>query len=227
LAYLPLNLLFLWVFGSLVVENTARRNLGKVWRYIGTVRLLKGARYMVGMGDMVATLRGRAGERVEKTPREVNARIQSFRMTPDWLGRYPLNSILCADATWQLALHTLLSTADVVLINLTGFSPKNQGVIYELTQLVDRVPTKRFLLIVDGMTELEFLTDTLRRLWEAIAADSPNRLPNAAPIQIFKVEEFNKPYDYEPNRDSHFVDYDVLQKEIDGIFQLLCEGAAK
>lgn len=226
LAHRPIKLLFLWVFGSPSVDRTVRSNVGDLWQHVGSVQLLKGAGFMVGASEMAATLGRRADKRIAKIPDEIIAHIKAFRMTPDWMGRYHHNSILCGDAVWQLAFHTLLADTDVVLMNLSSFSPKNQGVSYELGQLIDRLPTRRFLLLVDATTDIEFLTDMLRAAWKTMAADSPNRVPDPEPVQIFKIEHFEPVslYPDAPVAERRKID-EALQAEIESIFQVLCEGA--
>jgi hypothetical protein len=102
--------------------------------------------------------------------------------------------VLCGDAVWKPALHALLQESDVVVMSLIGFSPSNQGCLYELGLLVDRLPMQRVLFLIDSTTDLDFLIDTLRQSWETMVVDSPNQRGPASPIRIFRLSlQFSLP----------------------------------
>lgn len=218
MAHPPLKLLFLWVFGS---YSPAFLFLGvaAVWRFLGSIQLLNGAGFM---GDTVGTMksfaRGKSEELIVKTPEEVAARIRAFDYAPNRMAMYAHHNLLCNDRVWKLALHTLLEGTDVVLMDLRGFSPANQGATYELGQLIDRYPTTRFALLADATTDLEFLTATLRQAWDAMAIESPNRRVSAAPVRVFQLA-------HGPAKQGEFPQLPMIAREGDQLVEILCELA--
>lgn len=184
----PLKLLFLWVFGSSESPQGLTFGFGAAWQYIGIIQLLSGAGFMGVEAFSAAKLigRGKRADLIIKTPEELRARLDTFDDRPRFLSMYPHRTLLCNDAVWKLALHTLLNDTDVVLMDLRGFSPESRGAAYELGQLVDRFSTDRFVLLADQSTDVDFLSTSLRQAWEAMAVDSPNRRASA-PIRVLHL----------------------------------------
>jgi hypothetical protein len=120
---------------------------------------------------------------------------------------------------WKLALDTALKDSDVVLMDLRGFSREHQGATYELGQLVDRVPARRFVLLADNTTDAEFLSATLRRSWEAMAIDSPNRRTPSHPIRVFQLEQAS-------TKRGEFPQLPAIAREGDRLVEIVCECAA-
>ena len=63
----------------------------------------------------------------------------------DWLNYGPLARIVAFhdinyNDTWRSAVGRLMETSDLVVMDLRGFSAKNQGCIVELQSLIDLVP---------------------------------------------------------------------------------------
>lgn len=220
----PLKMLFLFVFGSGDNINTLMQGLGAQWRLFGSMQLLKGTSY-IDSKEMLPALMGRDRDLLATTPEEVMLRIKAFVTTPHWLGLYNINSILCNDDVWQLSFDILLDGVDVVCMDLCGFSSKNRGCTYELGGLINRLPSSRFVLLIDSTTDKQFLWQILRSAWESMAIDSPNRQPNATPIQIFQTQQaqiFNSP---KAGPDESEVNYDLLYAETNRLFEILSEGA--
>ena len=163
------RLLYLWVFDAHANEGLIDR-----WRSVGPVQLLRGGGALGGLGTLMATITGRVGDLIEESADEVATRLAAFDYERDDSGRFNVNTILCGDETWQLALDHLLGTADVVQMDLAGFDDDNQGCAHELGLLVDRVPLDRVLLIVDDSTDLELLRRTLQDASDRMDARSPN-----------------------------------------------------
>jgi hypothetical protein len=212
----PLNLLFLWVFGSMRNPGSITFGFGAVWRCIGTIRLLGGAGFM---GDSVAMarsfLKGRTGDLVVQTPEELTRKLETFDRRPNRVGLYGQHMLLCNDTVWQMALHTLLREADVVLMDLRRFSPANRGATYELGQLIDHFPTARFALLADQSTDGEFLSASLRDAWQAMDADSPNRR-SVDPIRIIHLAQRAEEGD---------LDNLAIAREGNLLLELMCERA--
>jgi hypothetical protein len=212
------NVLFLWVFAS---YSPALLFLGfaAVWRFLGTIQLLNGAGFM---GDTIGIARSvmrRSADMVVKTPEELSERVRAFERAPNRMAMYPHNTLLCNDIVWKLALDTLLDESDVVLMDLRGFSPVNQGASYELRHLIDRFPTTRFVLLADESTDLEFLRASLRLAWDSMALDSPNRGASSAPVRLFNLPRGI-------GQEGQFPQLNTIAREGDRLVELLCARAA-
>ena len=93
-----------------------------------------------------------------------------------------MNTILCGDRTWHVALDDLIATTDVVQMDLAGFDEDNQGCTHELGLLIDRVAIDRVLLVAGDSTDLVLLRRVLEDAWDRMDANSPNRDPRAGPL---------------------------------------------
>jgi hypothetical protein len=69
-------------------------------------------------------------------------------------------------------------------MDLRSFSPRNQGCLFELQQLLDAVPLERVVFLIDESTDRSFLEDALQRAWQRSRADSPNRTSKAASARL-------------------------------------------
>lgn len=197
----PLRILHLWVFDS---EGRMVDYLGGTWRELGSVHLLQ------SLSSLGSRSRGREANRdldavVGDDEQEVDAAIEAFRYSPlgggmndvasagmsdiqvlDRYGSYPVNTILCADAAWQYAFQRLLDIADLITMDLAGFSADHLGAGYEIGYLIDNYPMDRVVFLVDAHYDREALGRELARSWEAMAVDSPNR--NVLPrIRVFET----------------------------------------
>ena len=68
-------------------------------------------------------------------------------------GRHRINECYCHDTTWQDALHALVQTSDVVLMDLRGFKAHNAGCRYELGTLARSSRPLRVIVLVDADTD--------------------------------------------------------------------------
>jgi hypothetical protein len=217
LANRPVKLLFLWVFGSYAVGNSLLQGLGVLWGMFGSMQVLRGRGYMGSLNELVPAALGRKQAQLVETPEQLQAQIKTWKLAPHWMGRYYTNSLICHDQVWELALHTVLADTDVVVMNLGGFSSENEGCIYELGQLIDRLPTQRFLLLVDQTTDMEALVGILQRAWNDMAPNSPNRA-SSGPIQLYRVKWLNVPLSARQES------LDAVHAEEERLVQILCEG---
>lgn len=182
----PMRLLILWVFGPQKNLLKILDNIGRYWRLIGSVQFLQGGEYTLDMSQVVSYIGGNR-KILTRTREQLDEKLQSFKYTPGWDGIYPSHSLLCGDVVWKLAIDYFLSNANVVAMNLCGFSRSNQGCLYELGLLVDRFPSQRILFLADETTDMDFLITTLKQKWDTMPAISPNHIVSAAPIRIYKL----------------------------------------
>jgi hypothetical protein len=228
----PLKLLFLWVFGSDAVMETLLSKVGGQWSWLGSMQVLCGRGYMGMLNELLPGLVNARRDPLVESPDELQARLAAFNHAPKWNRHYATNSLLCHDSVWREALAALLADNQVVLMSLGGFSAENSGCVYEISRLVDRVPTERFLLLVDEHTDREALRRTLETAWTGMASDSPNRATGAE-IRLYHTRWFGvKPLRGDPEHPltAEQQAFENLRaqsvaSEIEHVVGLLCSGA--
>jgi len=181
------RLLVLWVFGVTSRMEEIMREVALQWVYLGPIQYLRGPGSRAELGRLVAALRRGGRELFANNLPEVMAHLRRFRFTPNVFGIYSINSLQCTNAAWRDAVDALVDTTDLVLMDLTAFGEKNQGCAYELGVLIARIPSSRFVLVVDGTTDIVILTALLRRLWDTMPSGSPNRANGARPIRLLRI----------------------------------------
>jgi len=173
----PARLLLLRVFGDQARSEHLLDLLGARWRYAGPIQLIAGtdlATSNIEPDEFLDFLSNRLHTRFIHTDAERDARLQQVDVAPDPDGRFRVNEFFCASGTWQGTVQALMATSDLVVMDLRGFSPANQGCVFELGALVDTVPIDRVVFLVDASTDEPFLQRTLDGIWRSMRADSPN-----------------------------------------------------
>ncbi len=185
----PRTLLLLRVFRASRRSTRLLRSLEHDWRNIGPITLIAGedlAAATLDADEFLDFLSGRLRRRLVGDHASLERRFRSRRSDPDLDGRYRIQEFLCSDVTWKDAFHRLAAEADAVLMDLRGFSPSNQGCLYEIAQLVDRVPASRIVLLEDEETDVTFLHESLQTLWQEMAPSSPNATGGAGTLRVLR-----------------------------------------
>lgn len=120
---------------------------------------------------------------------DLERRLGSLDARPDPDGRYRVDEFFCRVNTWQPTMRALAARSDAVLMDLRGFTSANAGCLYELGELLNVVDLERVVLVVDPTTQRPFLTDSLRKCWSNLAADSVNRRYTAPAIRIVTMPQ--------------------------------------
>lgn len=185
------NMLALWVFGTQNIWNLLEYLILPVWQKLGNIFLIRGGEHILRQVSLVETwqfLRGK-DRIISKTPEQITQKLNEFQKKTDRSPEYRLNTLICGDNSWQFALHSLIDDADLVVMHLSSFSPSNQGCIYELEQLINRVPVENFFLLVDRhSTDYNFLLEKLQELWKRMKLSSPNHKEQIQGIQIIFLD---------------------------------------
>jgi hypothetical protein len=149
----------------------------KRWRYIGHVNLIAGtdlAFSTVAPHQFIAFLSGRLhrlfvrGEMTYESPAALDRRRDAD-------GRFRINDFFCHADTWQSVLLRLVKSSDVVMMDLRSFAKNNAGCVFEIQELISRVPFERLVFIVDATTDKGFLQRILAESYRDMSIDSPNR----------------------------------------------------
>ena len=116
----------------------------------------------INPADYLRFLSRRLCHRFIVTDAELHQNLERLDNRPDPDGRYRVNEFFCNVHAWQKALVALLDRADVVLMDLRGFGPQNQGCVFELQKLVERGPVGQVFLVVDDTTDRQLLHSTIQ-----------------------------------------------------------------
>jgi hypothetical protein len=172
------RLLLLRVFGYRSRTESLFDRVAQQWRFHGPVLLIAGAdlaRRTVDPADMLAFIRGRLAEQYVATRDEVSDRLARLDLQRDPDGRFRVSELYCRSDTWQPTLQALLDASDAVMMDLRSFSERNAGCIFELEQLIMRVPTDKVVLIADQTTDLRLLNSVLDGAWDKAATEGRAR----------------------------------------------------
>ncbi|MGD9869707.1 MAG: hypothetical protein AB7S63_01505 [Thauera sp.] len=163
--------------------------LGKRWLRIGNIDMIAGpdlATTAVEPHEFLDFVGGRLSRQFVRDDADLARRFAARALGPDPDGRHRVNEFFCHDDTWRPTMLRLAQAADVVLMDLRGFTPQNQGCRYELQQLLDFVTLERVVVLIDARTSRDFIESTLQKLWRTSRADSPNRSRSPARVRLLE-----------------------------------------
>ncbi len=92
----------------------------------------------------------------------------------DWHGSYPPRTFLCHGDIWKPAVDMLLEKADLVVLDLSGMMPGNEGVRDEVQRVIDRIPIERVIFLADRRSDRGYLHAEIGHAWSRMAPGSPN-----------------------------------------------------
>ena len=182
------RLLLLRVFGYQARTETLFDRVAQQWRFHGPVQLIAGvdlAMRTVDPGDVLAFVGGRLDERYVASADEAVRHVSELDMQRDPDGRFRVNEVYCRDDTWRPALQALIDASDTVLMDLRSFSNVNAGCVFELEQLVSRLPPEKIVFVYDKTTDLRLLGSCLSDGWQRAGHDE---VAAGAPISCVRVE---------------------------------------
>jgi len=185
----PRRLLLLRVFGYRSRTEQLFDRVAARWRLGGPVQLIAGVDLAMRTVDPAGILRflgGRLAEGYLDHAVDVPAAVARLDQRRDPDGRFRVNDLYCRDDTWRPAVQALLDTCDCVVMDLRSFSEQNQGCIFELQQLVWRLPSDAIVLIIDHSTDLTHLGPILDRAW--MAAQRAGRARGDGRLSLVRVE---------------------------------------
>jgi hypothetical protein len=193
----PLRLLLLRVFtrrdrhGRLESRRTDAERLfdvlGSRWRCIGPIAMIGApdlASSTIDPDEFLDFLAGRLRERFIVDPAEVPERLAAVDDRCDLDARWRVTELFCGNDAWRAAALALMARSDLVAMDLRDFGLDNQGCIFELQALIDRVPAGRVAILVDGSTRREFLQATIAACLTRVPATSPNARAGVQPMLV-------------------------------------------
>ena len=172
------RLLFLRAFNAPDKRERLLEWLDDTWRRIGRIDLIAGADLALrtlGASMLEAFLLRRVDAEFLKTSEDVDRRLANLRSALEGDARYPVNELHCYASAWEHAVTQLAPAADVVLMDLRGFTSENLGCVYELTELLRRVALERVVLLTDASTDMRALEEVARAAWSNLPRYHPTR----------------------------------------------------
>ncbi|MEP4892447.1 MAG: FKBP-type peptidyl-prolyl cis-trans isomerase [Aliiglaciecola sp.] len=98
----------------------------------------------------------------------------------------------CHSNAWKPAIHRLIDTSNVVLMDLRGLTAEKSGSLYELDLIIHTTSLQQVVFLVNDDAEHQRLTALIKQALVNANTDSPNR--NAMPIDL----NIYQPGSYEP-----------------------------
>jgi len=178
------RLLLLRVFGAADKRESLLDCLEDTWRFVGRIDLIAStdlAARTLGSRMLESFLLRRTDKQFLHTNTHVDQRLSQLRSELEGDARYPINSVYCYSSAWRHAVERLAPESDVVLMDLRGFSSKNQGCIFELNWIVLHLDLTRIVLLTDASTDYLTLQNVVHGAWARQPADSPNA-SNTQPV---------------------------------------------
>jgi hypothetical protein len=181
------SLTFLRVFSLGTRTDALFDGVAKYWRHIGSIQVITGpdvALTTVQPHQFLDYISGKLATHFVRDEDSLERSLTQRDRVTDPDGRFGIENFFCQADAWQAVLPRLVDEGGAVLMDLRSFSAANAGCVHELRHLVEHVPFDRFLLIVDGTTDRQFLDRTVCQAWEQTSPQSPNhrRSPENAPM---------------------------------------------
>jgi hypothetical protein len=188
----PKRMLLLRVFS----QATARRRLLDVlddsWRRVGGIDTVVGVDLALRTMNALALqdfLLGRLGRQMVTSTADLTGRLARVESRRAIDGRYPVNEFLCLPHVWQETVATLVHTADIVLMDLRGYTPHHRGATFELSLVVERVPVVRVVVLVDESSDIDALSAVMESTWSRLPANSPNHGVHDPTISVVRCSK--------------------------------------
>lgn len=169
------RLLLLRVFGAADKRESLLDWLEDTWCFVGRIDLIASTDLAVrtlGSRMLESFLLRRTDKQFLRTNLDVDDRLSHLRSELEGDARYPINSIYCYATAWRHAVERLAPKSDVVLMDLRGFTSKNQGCIFELNWTLPHLDLTRIVLLTDDSTDYPTLENVVRGAWANRSSDS-------------------------------------------------------
>jgi hypothetical protein len=168
------RLLLLRVFGFQRRTEKLFDSVAQRWRFRGTATLIAGTDLvsrLIDPGDVVSFVGGHLREQFVNNGAALADHLRRLDRVRDPDGRFRVNKFFCFDDTWRATLQALLRRSDVVLMDLRGFSERNNGCQFELQQLTDNALLGKTVFVVDQSTDARLLEASVGSRVNLVRAD--------------------------------------------------------
>lgn len=150
--------------------------------------------FMLIIGNFIYVLNARSRMKLNfaSSPQVLEKRFRSVERKPTRADNtFREVPIMCFDNTWRQAVDGMIDTADVVLMDLRGFSEENLGSSYEINVLFDKVPADRIVFMAYEET-VPLVRRVIDQQWEMLAENSPNLGVENPSTTLYTVSRENR-----------------------------------
>ncbi len=116
----------------------------------------------------------------------VYRQIMSSVEGPERSGFYSNTYYSSHDDNWQSTIEGIAGIADVVLIDLRGFTNENRGTAFELAFVVNNFPLENVVALADKSTELDAVEAVLKDASQHMVASSPNAEAGQQDFMVYR-----------------------------------------
>ena len=224
------RLLFLWVFRTESASQLVH-NVGYKWRILGPIFFLNGAGLMsIDDAKLAAKIFTRKKVMI-RNEADLKEQIEEFSYVPDKYGFHKVQSVLCGDNIWKQTLDFFIENNDLVLMSLCGYTEKNRGCEFEIRKLIDNIPSKNFVFMVNENTDMNELKKDFSTFWAKMSPNSPNlnsdqhqiRLYNMSTLFMDELEEQERQSGESTEGAKAFQRLKSLGEDGDKIVKILCQ----
>ena len=230
------KLLLLRTFDQ-VTGISALQSYGMFWKTVGPLLYLRG-------GDLLSEFsfkrliqfsnKESRKKHVISTVDELEAAEKRFADMPSKNGSFEILSILCNDQMWKTAFAKFLNKADLVIMDLRGYTEENQGCKYELGELIKNFNLDKLLLVIDDQTDYSHLKIIINQQWQEFYAISINRDHTDRSLNVYQIETPERDKRQEEVKDvsaenpgSELWDARIRYHDCRNILGILCNNADK
>lgn len=191
----PRKLLLLRSFAIGTASERLFDALEKSWRRVGSIQMIAGpdlATRTLEPHEFLDFVSGRLSRRFIGDEETLERRLRETDTAPDADGRFRVNDFFCRDHTWRLVFGRLARDTHAVLMDLRGFSPDNQGCIFEIRELVNTLPLSQLVFVVDRRTKEPFLRAVLADAFTRMSPASPNQALAAPRAGVLHLDRLTR-----------------------------------
>jgi hypothetical protein len=148
-----------------------------LWRPIGDVVLIGGpdlARSTIQPHSLLQFLLQRTKRSLVSSDDVMEKQIARLPGAVDLDMRSRITDFLCTERMWRKTVNALMCRADKVLADFRGLISENEGALYEIEQMVCRVPVERIVILADGLRAKSIIEKAVSDAWTRLTPSSPN-----------------------------------------------------
>lgn len=132
--------------------------------------------FLLVIGNIISVIKG--GIKIKQNfmvgQTDLDKRLKKLERSPtDSGGVFKESPVMCYENNWKIAVDGLINSADVILMDLRGFSETNKGCAYEVNVLFDSVPANR-IVFVGYADATDLIRTVIREQWAELSETSPN-----------------------------------------------------
>ncbi len=160
----PSRLLFLRRFGNAAAADRLLHTICRTWLTSGDIHLIVGPDTAASTASPEGVLRFATllmNRHFIRSSGDLDRRLRNARWRPGLDGRCEVHEYPCFENTWRSAMEALAGSADVILVDVRGYTAANLGTAFELGMLGALGALARTLLIVDDSTPAQSVHEAI------------------------------------------------------------------